>query len=95
MRHTWIRAVTSQVIVTGPALIGSIIVVPDGDDDRARAILYDGESASDPRILMIRTLAGECKVIDFSRPLVNQRGLYVVFDSHVEEVLIQLIWEAE
>ncbi len=95
MRYAWIRCETSQVIVTAPGSIASVIVVPDGDDDRARVILYNGESTTDPRILMIRTLPGECKVVDFSKPVLFDRGLYITFDSHVEEVLIQVQWGVE
>lgn len=95
MKYTYIRATTSQVVVTAPGQVGAIIVNPDGDDDRARVILYDGESSSDPRISMIRTLPGETKFARFQPPIKLKRGLYIAFDSHVEEVIVQIQWEAE
>lgn len=95
MKFAWIRATTDQVIITAPGWIGAIIVTPDGDDDRGRAIIYDGESASDPQLLKIRTAAGVTHVTRFQPPLKTQRGLYVVLDRHVEEILVQVQWEAE
>ena len=95
MHYSWVRLTTSGKVSLSPGLIGSIIITPDGDDDRCRTILYDGESANDDRIMMIRTLGGETKVIDFSLPLTIHKGLYVSFDSHVQEVLIQLVRDKE
>lgn len=95
MRFTWHRITTNQVISPNPANIGSVIVTPDGDDDRADVTLYDGESAQDPQILQIRTGAGTTDTINFQPYLQTQRGLYIEFGNHAEEVLVQLQWESE
>ena len=83
------------VISPTPAKIGTIIVTPDGDDDRSDIILYDGESANDPRLIQLRTGAGISQVFNFQPYLETHRGLYVTFEHHVKEILVQLMWEAE
>lgn len=95
MDFTWIRITGDQVISPNPTRIGSVILSPDGDNNKADATFYDGESTSDPRLLTIRTGSGVTKVINFQPYLQTQRGLYVDIGSMVGEVFIQLQWEPE
>ena len=95
MNYTYIRAITSQVVVTAPGQVGAVIVNTDDDDDIGSVILYDGESASDPRILRIRTLEGETKVVRFQPPLNLHNGLYLELGEKTPEVLVQIQWEDE
>jgi len=95
MSYTWVRATVDQVISLSPGFVGCVIVTPDSDDDTAYISLYDGESTTDPKILRIRCSAGVTKVVRFQPPLKTQRGLYVDFEDHAEEVLIQHSWGAE
>ena len=95
MEFTWMRTTLSGVVSNTPAKVGSVIVTPGGASDKADITLYDGESTTDPPLLTIRTLTGETKVINFQPFLQTQRGLYVEEGAHVEEVLIQLLWEKE
>lgn len=95
MTYTWVHATFDQVVCTAPGWIGSIIVTPDSDDDTAYISLYDGESTGDPKILRVRCKAGVTTTIRFQPPLKTQRGLYVDFEDHAEEVLIQHSWDPE
>jgi hypothetical protein len=94
MTYTWIRAVTSQVIIPSPACVGAVIVNSD-TTDVCQVTLYDGESTSDPVIMTIAASQYETKVINFQPYLVTKRGLYVYLGTHTQEVIIQLGWEKE
>jgi len=95
MTYTWVHATFDQVVCTAPGWIGSIIVVPSGQDKKGEATIYDGESTSDPQIVSVKTLTGETKQIIFSPPMKTQRGLYVDVGGDTEEVLIQHLWGPE
>ncbi len=95
MRFTWERITTDRVISPNPAKVGSIIVTPDSDSSKADITLYDGESTGDPQLCTIRTGGGITQTINFKPYLETQRGLYVDIGSNVEEILVQLCWEAE
>ena len=95
MKFTWFRITGSQVASPNPVSIGSVILSPDSDSNKADITLYDGESSIDPKILTIRTSAGVTQTVNFQPYMKTQRGLYCVIGSNVGEVLIQLNWEKE
>ena len=95
MAYTWKRATNDEVISTKPGWIGAVIVTPDSDNDTAYVSLHDGESEADPKILRVRCRAGETKVVRFQPPLKTHRGLFVDFEDHAEEVLVQHAWGDE
>jgi len=95
MDFTWIRITGDQVVSPNPSKIGSVILTPDSDSSKADITLYDGESTGDPQLITIRGGGGITKVVNFQPYLETHRGLYCDIGSNVEEVLIQLCWEAE
>ncbi len=95
MKFTWIRSTTSHVLSPNPAKVGSIIVTPDSDSNKADVTFHDGESTGDPQILQIRGGGGITQTINFQPYLETKRGLYMSEGSNVAEVLIQLMWESE
>lgn len=95
MLFTWERITVDQVVSPNPARVGSIIVTPDDDDDRADVTLYDGESTSDPQLIKIRTGTGVTKVVNFQPYLQTHRGLYITLSNKAKDVLIQLRWDPE
>lgn len=92
--YTWVRVTNSQPVCTAPGYIGCIVLTDNGSGN-ADITLYDGESASDPQLLKVRTLQHSTKVIRFQPPLTTQRGLYVTVGSNVNEALIQHSWGPE
>ena len=95
MRFTWERITVDRVVSPNPAKVGSVILTPDSDSNKADISLYDGESDQDPKILTIRSAAGVSETINFQPYLQTQRGLYCKAGSNVGEVLIQLNWSEE
>ncbi len=95
MDYAWRHIAGSGVISNAPCNIGGVIVTSEDSDDNADCTLYDGESASDPKILKIRSGTGTTKVINFQPYLKTQRGLYIAVGSDVDGVLVQLISEKE
>ncbi len=94
MKYTWIRVTTAQVISNTPACVGAVLLTPK-ESKKGYVSLYDGESTDDPKILTIRAGSGETKVINFQPFLVTKRGLYASSQNDVEDLVIQLAWEAE
>ena len=78
-----------------PTKVGSVIVTTDGDSDKTRVTLYDGESTADPQIITIRTGTGVTNSVNFQPHMETQRGLYLEMGSHMEEVLVQVYSDAE
>ncbi len=95
MKFTWYRITADQVVSPNPAMVGTVIVSPDSNDDRADITLHDGESAQDPKIITVRTGAGVTNSVNFQPYMQTQRGLYCEIGRYVGEVLIQLMWEKE
>ena len=95
MEFTWERIDADRVVSPNPTKVGSVILTPSNDSKKTYVSLYDGESASDPKILTIRTLSGETKVVNFQPYLQTQRGLFADVGGDLGEVLIQLNWEPE
>ena len=91
MAYQWTRITTSQVVSKTACLVGSVIVTPDAADSNADVTLYDGESATDPEIITVRSGSGATRAIVLMIPMVFERGLYIAKGSNVEECLIQ--WE--
>lgn len=95
MKFTWERITVDRVVSPNPVKVGSVILSPDSDSNKADISFYDGESTSDPKILTIRSAGGVTKTVNFQPYLQAQRGLYADIGSNVGEVLIQLNWEPE
>ena len=95
MKYTWFRVDGDQVITKSPSLVGCVIVTPNGDSKTTNVTLYDGESASDPEIITIRSGVGVTRVVRFQPCLQTQRGLYFKAGGSLEEALIQVQWESE
>jgi len=95
MLYNWIRVTRDTPLSNSPGYLAAVIVTPDGDSDKTKITLYDGESTDDPEILTIRSGTGITKNIVFNRPLKFHRGLYAEVGGHFEEALIQLTWEKE
>jgi len=95
MKFTWIRIRADGVVSPNPTMVGSVILSPDSDDDRADITLYDGENSNEPELLTIRTAPGVTNTVNFQPYLQTQRGLYCEIGRYVGEVLIQLKWESE
>ncbi len=95
MNFTWVRLTTDGVVSPNPVRVGAVILTPVNDSKKADISLYDGESASDPKLLTIRTGTGVTNAVNFTPYLQSQRGLYCDIGGDVGEVLIQLMWEPE
>ena len=95
MEFTWIRITADQVVSPNPAMVGSVILSPDSDNDRADVSLYDGENTTEPKLITIRSGPGVTNTVNFQPYLQTQRGLYCEIGRYVGEVLIQLMWEKE
>ncbi len=95
MRFTWVRITNDQVVSPNPAKVGTIILTPDSDSNKADITLHDGESTDDPQIITLRGAGGVTSTFNFQPYLETQRGLYCDIGSNVEEALIQLLWEKE
>jgi len=85
--YTWQRLTGDNRVSNVPALVATVVVMPH-DGKQAKAVLYDGESSSDPQIIEIKTGSGQSKSIKFNPPLQTRRGLYVDFTSDCDEVVI-------
>lgn len=86
--YTWQRLTGDNRVSNSPCLIATVVVMPH-DSKKAKAVLYDGESASDPQIIEIKTDSQVSKQISFNPPLKTQRGLFIDFTSDCDEVFVQ------
>ena len=89
MGGTWTRITGSTLVNKIPCQVGAVIVTPSGDSKKANLTLYDGESASDPKVIQIYGATGISIQILFPDPLVLTRGLYCVAGGNFGEALIQ------
>jgi len=85
--YTWQRLTGDNKVSNSPCLIATVIVMPH-DNKKAKAVLYDGESSSDPQIIEIKTANGESKSINFNPALQTIRGLFVDFVLDADEILV-------
>ena len=85
--YSWRRLTADAKVSTRPVLLSLVVIRPPASK-KATVSLYDGESTADPQIMMIRTLSGESKAIQFAIPLETQRGLYVDFVGDCDEVFV-------
>ena len=92
--YTWQRLTSDNKVSNTPCLIATVVVMPH-DSKQAKAVLYDGESSSDPQIIEIKTATGVSKSINFNPPLQTSRGLFVDFTSDADEVLVHYASEKE
>ncbi len=86
-KYRWERLTASRVVSPSPVNVATIIVTAD-DSAQGKATFYDGESASDPQIILIKTGSGQSTAVNFPFLLSTLRGLYVSFTASVTEVLV-------
>ena len=86
-KQRWERLTGSGKVSPNSVDVSTIIVTATAAT-QGQCIFYDGESASEPEILHIHTLSGDSKVINFEPPLHTLRGLYIVFTSGVDEIMV-------
>jgi len=89
MEATWLRITISQVLSKVACNLLNVIVTPNGDSNNGNVTLYNGESASDPAIITLRSGTGISRGFIMTPPLFCDRGLYIVLGSHVDECLVQ------
>ena len=92
--YTWVRLTRDRKVSPNPVKLAGVVVMPH-DTKQAKAVLYDGESSSDPQIMEVKTGSGQSKAINFIPPLQTQRGLFVDFTSDCDEVLVCYAWDKE
>ena len=86
-KYKWERLTASRMVSPSPCDVSTVVVTAD-DAAQAKATFYDGESASDPQVMKVKTGSGQSKLISFDPPLHTLRGLYVAFTASCEEVMI-------
>ena len=86
--YNWERLTGSNKVSLSPCFLGCVLVT--GDAQGVTDItLYDGESANDPVLLTVRGNQNATKMLHFEPPIKTERGLYIVFGSNVQEVLVK------
>lgn len=93
-KYDYIHSTVDIQVSTAPVTIACIIITPR-DTKKGDITLYDGESASDPKIMAFRSLAGQSLVVNFVPGLLTKRGLYLDVGGDVENVFIQFTWGKE
>jgi len=86
-KQRWERLTGSGKVSPNSVDVSTIIVTAT-TGSQGEVKIYDGESADEPEILHIHTLSGDSKVINFEPPLHTLRGLYIVFTSGVDEIMV-------
>lgn len=86
--YNYITGTVATKVSAVPVIIKSLVIEPR-DTKKGSVTLYDGTSASDPKILVFRTLSGETKEWNFGEGLKTKRGLYVGSFVDANDVLIQ------
>ena len=84
----WVCITASQIIHKGPCEIHDMVVEPQGSAT-GYITIYDGESATEPRVARIRYSAYESKFWSPRVPYKLKRGLYIEFSSNVGTVTVQ------
>lgn len=90
-RLPWQWVTSDQVISKRPCWLHAAYLVPSGAD--ADATLYDGENATEPKIITIDASSVDLTPFEPPKPVYCSRGLFVDIGSNVSGVLV--IWEGE
>jgi hypothetical protein len=84
----WLYIEKATLVSLSPVEIESVVVTPASDAQGAEVILYDGESARDPKIIKVKSSSTSSTQLSFSPPLKTNRGLYIDCQSGRDIVLV-------
>jgi len=82
------RFTTDRCLSKTQTLLEAVIVTPH-DGKYGTVTLYNGESTSDPQVLLLQSGTTESKVIKFDPPLFLDKGLFIDVGGDVDDVLVQ------
>ncbi|GAH15957.1 unnamed protein product [marine sediment metagenome] len=81
------RRTASGIIHTNSChLVG--IIVSSKDDKKSYADVYDGDNASQEKVMRVRALLGDSKVVFPPKPVLMRRGLYVYLNDDADEFTV-------
>lgn len=80
---------TTEIILTGRVLVGSIILV--GGTTNSSVILNDSTDGSGTDIVELKSLANDSKPFNFKRPLEFINGIYSTISGTGAKVYIHVI----
>lgn len=70
-------------------LVG-VLITPK-EDSKSYVDLYDGVNATEPKAMRVRSGTEESKYVEFSKPVLMKRGIYVYLHGDAESYTI--FWE--
>ena len=83
----WKRMIADGVVSTDPISLHLVII--EGEDAKAYARLYDGQTTDAPLIVQIHVNTKQSsKVVAFAPPLKLASGLYVDLDSDTNDCFV-------
>lgn len=83
-------AIASQLIHKNSCHLVAVLLTPD-EDELAYVDIYDGINTTEPKMMRIRSAQEESKLIEFTKPVLMKRGIYVDMHEHAESYTI--FWE--
>jgi len=84
----WFRTTVDGCLSNSKTLVAAVVITPH-NSKYGTVTLYNGDSASDPHVILLQSGTTESKVINFDPPLFLDRGLYIDVGGDVDDVLIQ------